>query len=150
MLTLIYYSKIMKQLKVKKLDPNAKLPIRAHVNDAGIDLFALETCELLPHQPTKIKTGIAMAIDNRFCGMICDRSSLGSKGIKTLGGIIDSGYRGEIIVVLINLTTTPYKIEKHDKIAQLLILPIQLCVVSETSELNSTSRNTQGFGSTGR
>ena len=135
---------------IKKLNENAKIPVRAHAGDAGLDLYALESAVLKPSVPTRIQTGIALAIPNGHVGMICDRSSMGAKGIRILGGIVDSGYRGEVQVLLINLSLQEYKIESGDKIAQLLILPVNLCDTAEVLDLDETSRSSGGFGSTGK
>lgn len=137
-------------LEVLKLNPEAKLPTRAHAGDAGVDLYALNDCKLTSRIPVKIQTGIAMAIPQGFVGMICDRSSMGAKGIRVLGGIVDAGYRGEVQVLLILLSDGEFEIKKGDKIAQMLIMPVNLCEVKETKELSNTSRSSGGFGSTGR
>jgi len=83
-------------------------------------------------------------------GMVADRSSLASKGLKTAGGIIDAGYRGEIQVVLRNLTQQDVRLEAGDRVAQLLILPVALPAIEEVAELSDTARAAGGFGSTGR
>ncbi len=137
-------------LEVLKLNTEAKLPTRAHVGDAGIDLYALNDVILISRTPAKIQTGIAMAIPHGFVGMICDRSSMGAKGIRVLGGIVDSGYRGEVQVLLILLSDGNFEIKKGDKIAQMLIMPVNLCSLKEVEALSDTSRSTGGFGSSGR
>lgn len=91
-----------------------------------------------------------MAIPEGHVGLICDRSSVGSKGVRTLGGVVDAGYRGEVQVVLINLRNEPISFAKGDKIAQMLVLPVNACAIEERAELDSTARNEGGFGSTGR
>jgi dUTP pyrophosphatase len=139
----------MNHLKVKSLSPDAKPPTRAHTGDAGLDLRSVQDVTLPPHEPVKIPTGIAMAIPQGFVGLICDRSSLGAKGIRTLGGVVDAGYRGEVQVLLINLRNEPITLAKGDKVAQMLILPVSLCSVEEVTTLDDTSRSTGGFGSTG-
>lgn len=139
------------KLEVKKLDPEAKLPTRAHPDDAGLDLYSLEECVLSSGERRGVKTGIALAIPTGFAGLIWDKSSVGVKGgIKTIGGVIDAAYRGEILVGLVNLSQEPYIIEKGSKIAQLLIQKVELPVVCEVSELDDTIRGTGGFGSTGK
>ena len=136
-------------LQVLKLETDAKLPVRAHHNDAGADIFSLSDYTLVPNEPVKIRTGIAMAVPDGYVGMICDRSSMGAKGVRVLGGIIDSGYRGEVQVLLINLRQTPLSIQRGDKIAQLLLLPVGLHQVVEAESLDDTARASGGFGSTG-
>lgn len=138
-------------LPVTRLNPEAKLPTRAHPGDAGLDLYALQDATLHPQEPTRIQTGVAMAIPQGFVGLICDRSSLGAKGIRTLGGVVDAGYRGEVQVILINLRKEPIQLAKGDKIAQMLVLPVSLCAVEDRASLDeNTSRSSGGFGSTGR
>lgn len=137
-------------LEVLKLHSEAKIPTRAHESDAGIDLYSLNDVTLTPQEPVRALTGIALAIPKGHVGMICDRSSMGAKGVRVLGGIIDSGYRGEVQVILINLRTSALQISKGDKIAQILVLPVNLCAVVEKERLDSTERASSGFGSTGR
>lgn len=137
-------------LEIKKLRPDATAPLRAHEGDAGLDLFSAADCRLSPREPVHVSTGIAMAVPLGFVGLICDRSSMGAKGIRTLGGVVDAGYRGEVQVILINLRDEPFKIRKGDKIAQMLVLPVNLCATEEVPELDVTSRAANGFGSTGR
>lgn len=137
-------------IPMKKLVPDAKLPSRAHEGDAGLDLFALKDAVLEPRVPMKLQTGIAMAIPYGHVGMICDRSSMGAKGIRVLGGIVDAGYRGEVQVLLINLRDESFRIAAGDKISQMLVLPVNLAAVAETSDLDATARGAGGFGSTGK
>jgi dUTP pyrophosphatase len=140
----------MESLQIKKLNLEATLPTRAHVDDAGMDLYGAEDAVLKPGEGRIVKTGIAMAIAPGFVGMIADRSSMSKKGIKTAGGIIDSGYRGEIGVVLWNISTTEIRIARNDRIAQMLIIPISTPKPLEVSELTDTPRGAGGFGSTGK
>ncbi len=137
-------------LRVRRLDPRASLPTRAHPDDAGLDLRSLEAIEIAPGEGVKIRTGIAMEIPQRCVGMIADRSSLAARGLKTAGGIIDSGYRGEVQVVMRNLSGEAQRLEAGERIAQLLVIPIALPEVEESTELSSTDRAQGGFGSTGR
>ncbi len=137
-------------LSIKKLETDAKAPVRAHSDDAGADLFCLLGVELPMGVPVKIRTGIAMAVPSGHVGMICDRSSMGAKGIRVLGGIVDAGYRGEVQVILINLTNQPLSISKGDKVAQILIIPIRYSPIHETTNLDDTARSAGGFGSTGK
>lgn len=140
----------MQNLLVSRMSSEAKLPTRAHPGDAGLDLYSIQDLTLIPHEPVRVPTGLAMAIPEGHVGLICDRSSLGSKGVRTLGGVVDAGYRGEVQVVLINLRNEPLTLGKGDKIAQMLILPVNSCLVEETHALEATSRSSGGFGSTGR
>jgi dUTP pyrophosphatase len=140
-------------LKVRRLDPRAVLPTRAHPGDAGLDLHALEPAELAPGQRASLRTGIAVAIPEGYAGLVLPRSGLAARhGIALVNapGLIDSGYRGEILVLLLN--TDPdnaWSLDAGDRIAQLVISPVALPVSTETSELDSTSRGQGGFGSSG-
>ena len=136
-------------LPMKRLHADAVLPTRAHPEDAGLDLYGLEDVHLEPGEGKAVRTGIACALPRGCVGMIADRSSLGKRGLKTLGGIIDAGYRGEIQVLIRNLSTEACLLRAGDRIAQMLILPIATPQVQEVSELDDTTRGTGGFGSTG-
>lgn len=140
------------QLKIKKLDPESIIPKYAHVDDAGMDLFSLDEVVINRNQRVQIPTGIAMEIPEGFVGLIWDKSGLSHKcGLKTLGGVIDSGYRGEIKVGIINLGDEDYKIGKGDKIAQMIIQQKTAVEIIEVGELDSNSqRGEGGFGSTGK
>jgi dUTP pyrophosphatase len=138
-------------IKIKKLDKSAKLPSYAHEGDAGMDIYSLEECTIAPNERRAVKTGIAMAVPKGFVGLVWDKSGLAVKnGIKTMAGVVDSGYRGELLVVLKNLGNELFKIEKHMKIAQMLIQPIESEKIIEVEELDETSRGAGGFGSTGK
>ncbi len=140
----------MKTLSIQKLHPEAKVPTRAYENDAGLDLVTVETHTLAPGEGRIFKTGLAMAIEPGFVGLIWDRSSMGKRGIKTLGGVIDSGYRGEVGVILWNLTKEAQEIKAGERIAQLLIQSIATPQTQEVTSLSETTRNAGGFGSSGK
>ena len=138
------------KLEVKKLQPDAVLPARAHHDDAGLDLYANETLTLEPGERRTVKTGIALAIPTGYVGLIWDKSSIPHKwGVKTMGGVIDASYRGEVGVIMVNLSQESYVIEKGAKISQLLIQKVELPEVCEVLELDDTIRGEGGFGSTG-
>lgn len=138
-------------IQVKKLHPDAQTPSIAHEGDAGCDLFATEAVVLNPGERGQVPTGLALAIPLGYVGLVWDKSGLSHKaGIKTLGGVIDSGYRGEIFVGVINLGTEPYTFEKGHKVAQLLIQKVESPIFEEVIELTDTSRGKGGFGSTGK
>jgi dUTP pyrophosphatase len=138
------------KLQAKKLNINAKLPERAHHNDAGLDLFALHGGVIKKGEKTVFGTGIALAIPDGCVGLIWDKSGLAAKlGITCLGGVIDAQYRGEIMVTLANLGDEDCVITEHQKIAQLLIQKVKLPRVEEVDELDETERGESGFGSTG-
>lgn len=138
------------KLNIKKLYPEAILPARAHHDDAGLDLYTAETLTLEPGQRKTVKTGIALAIPTGYVGLIWDKSSIPHKwGVKTMGGVIDASYRGEVGVIMINLSKEAYIVEKGAKISQLLIQKVELPEVCEVTELDDTIRGEGGFGSTG-
>lgn len=137
-------------LQAKKLHPDAKLPERAHPHDAGLDLFTVDEVVLEKGATVVLGTGIAMAIPEGYVGLIWDKSGLAAKqGLTCLGGVIDCGYRGEIMVTLANLGTDAYTITKHQKIAQILIQEVALPQLEEVADLDETLRGENRFGSTG-
>ncbi len=139
------------ELLIKKLNPEAKLPSYAHEGDAGMDLFAVEEVSVPPMGRVLVGTGIAMEIPIGYVGLVWDKSGLSnSYGIKTLGGVIDAGYRGEIKIGLINLGTEDYKISAGHKVAQMLIQKVEHPQIVEVGELSDTARGDGGFGSTGK
>ena len=142
------------KIKIKKLNPAARVPSYAHHGDAAMDFFALEETILKPGIQVAVKTGISMEIPHGYAGLIWDKSGLAIKeGIKTIGGVIDAGYRGEIMIGMINLSNKPYTIEAGHKIAQMLIQKIEACEVEEVGELadlSGSARGQKGFGSTGK
>lgn len=137
-------------LKVEKINPLAKLPQRAHEGDAGYDLYANDYYSIAPYGHALISTGIKMAIPAGYVGLIWDKSGLASEGIKTMGGVIDSSYRGEIKVIIKNLGENIYNIVPGQKIAQILIQKFSSMEISEENINDETSRQTDGFGSTGK
>lgn len=140
----------MESIQIKKVVLEATLPTRAHADDAGMDLYSLEEVILPPGQGKMARTGIAMAIPTGYVGMVADRSSLAKKGVKTAGGIIDAGYRGEIQVVVWNLSRDEVRIAKGDRVAQLLVIPIVTPAIQAVPELDATDRGEKGFGSSGK
>ena len=142
--------KKMKEIQFQKLQQEALLPTRAHEGDAGLDLYCVEDVSLEPGEGKIARTGVACAIEPGFYGQIADRSSLGKKGLKTAGGVIDASYRGEIGVILWNISSQPFLLKKGERLAQLIILPIATPRPVEVKELSTTLRGEGGFGSTGR
>ena len=138
------------KLKVKKLHPDAKLPTRAHNDDAGLDIYCYETITLAPQEIKNIPTGVAFEIPEGYVLLVWDKSSIGAKGMKTFGGVIDAGYRGEAFITLYNLRDEPYTFERGHKLAQLLIQKVELWEVEEVAELSETKRGTGALGSTGK
>lgn len=137
-------------MKVKKLNPNALLPRRAHPTDSGADLFALERTVLPARAITHVHTGVAVELPEGTSGIIWGKSSVESKGIKTMAGLVDAPYRGELIVCMYNLNDTEFVFEAGQKVAQLVVLPTLYPEFEEVAELSDTARGTGGFGSTGK
>jgi dUTP pyrophosphatase len=138
-------------LKVKKVHPEAKLPSYAHSFDAGMDLYAAEEVLVEPGQVTRIRSGIAMEIPEGYVGLCWDKSGVSMNNrIKLLGGVIDAGYRGELLLGVINLGTEPYIVKKGDKVMQLLIQKVENVDILESDELGDSMRGEKGFGSTGK
>ena len=136
-------------MKVKKLHPQAKLPHRAHPTDSGADLFALERTVLPARAITHVHTGVSVELPENTSGIIWGKSSVESKGIKAMAGLIDAPYRGELIVCMYNLNDTEFVFEAGQKVAQLVVLPTLYPSFEESSELSDTARGSGGFGSTG-
>ena len=137
------------ELKVKKINKEAKLPVYGHKGDAGLDLFSCVECVLAAGETRPIPTGIQVAIPEGQVGLVWDKSGISLKGVHRLAGVIDAGYRGEVRVVMVNLGREPFVINEGMKIAQLLVQPVQEVRVIEVEELDDTSRGDKGFGSTG-
>lgn len=142
------------KIQVKRLNDEQPLPVYAHDGDAGLDLLASDSVELLPGQRTAVPTGLAVAIPEGYAGFVHPRSGRALReglGVVNAPGLIDSGYRGEIKVILVNHDPkVSIKIECGDKIAQLVIQPVELADLEEVDELPDTNRGSGGFGSTGR
>ena len=137
------------ELKVKRIHPDAKLPIYGHPGDAGLDLFSVADRELAPGEVFAVPTGVQIAVPPGHVGLVWDKSGISLQGVHRLAGVIDAGYRGEIQVVMINLGGTPFAIRKGMKIAQMLVQPVTSVTVIESDALDDTSRGEGGFGSTG-
>lgn len=129
----------------------AYMPERAHYNDAGADLRTPIAFTLKAHDSAVIDTGVAMQIPDGYFGKMESKSGLNIKhGIVTTGGVIDSGFRGTIIVRLFNESDTDYQFAKGDKITQIVIQPCLLSDFHQVSELDPAERGTNGYGSSGR
>jgi len=138
-------------LKIKKLHPDAKIPHYAHHDDAGFDLFSLETFKVKVGERVMVPTGIAMEIPEGFVGLVWDKSGLAVKhGINTIAGVVDSSYRGEVVVALVNNGESDYTFEKGHKVAQMIIQKKETVEFEEVKELSNTKRGDGGFGSTGK
>ncbi len=138
-------------LRIKKLRDDAVVPTRQFEGDAGLDLYAVESVVLEPMQRAKVPTGIALSVPKGMVGLIWDKSGLSNNhGLKSLGGVVDAGYRGEILVGLVNLSEERYVIEKGHRIAQLLIQRIEHIAAHVVEELDSSDRGEGAFGSSGK
>ena len=140
------------KIKFKKLNPEAKLPEYGHPGeDAGLDLFSLEDCEIKPGKKHLFSLGFALEFENGYAAIVKDKGGPSFKyGLHTMGGVFDSGYRGEYNVLSINLSEKATIIKKGQKIAQLIIYPVAFAELEEVIELDSTSSRGDGKqGSTG-
>jgi dUTP pyrophosphatase len=114
----------MVKLKIKKLNPDVKIPNYSHEGDAGLDLYSIEDCILKPGERRGVHTGISIALPKGHVALVWDKSGIAKKGITTIAGVLDSNYRGEYIIMLFNIGTEDYEIKKGQKIAQILIPPV--------------------------
>jgi dUTP pyrophosphatase len=139
-------------IKVKKLDPAAQLPRYAHAGEHGdlaADLYASTAAVLAAGETRPVATGIALEFPPTHGALVEDRSGLAVRGVTTLAGVIDPGYRGEIKVVMTNLGTSPVEIKAGDRIAQLRIVQRIQARFEEVEQLGEATRGAGGFGSTG-
>ena len=138
-------------VKFKLLKVGAKLPEYAHDSDAGFDLFSTESKTLEPGERYVFQLGLSSEIPQGFFVSIRDKSGLAAKhGLHTLAGVIDSGYRGEWGVVVVNTGDKPVIINKGDKIAQGILQEVAHAEITEVDKLSDTERGSGGFGSTGK
>jgi len=142
----------MPHIPTKRLHPNARLPKYAHEGawgDLAADLYSVHEAIIEPRKTALVATGLAMAFPEDYGALVEDRSGLAVKGITTLAGVIDPGYRGEIKVVLTNVTDAPITLAAGDRIAQLRIVKKLQATFEEVEDLDATHRGAGGFGSTG-
>ena len=141
------------ELRVRRLDPAARLPVRAHEDDAGYDLHALDAATLVPGQRARVRTGIAIELPPGHAGLVMPRSGLAARhgiAIVNAPGLIDCGYRGELCVLLLNTdAAAAFEVSPGDRIAQLVIIAVATLAVVETETLAATARGEGGFGSSG-
>ena len=136
----------------RRLHPDAKLPRYAHTGpfgDLAADLYSVHEAVVEPHRTALVATGLAMAFPENYGALVEDRSGLAVKGITTLAGVIDPGYRGEIKVVLTNVTDAPITLSAGERIAQLRMVQKIEATFEEVDDLDATHRGHGGFGSTG-
>ncbi len=132
------------------MHPDAKIPTYAHATDAGMDLYAVGEYAILPGERVQVATGIALAIPSGYVGLVWDKSGISYKGgLKTLGGVVDADYRGEVLVGVVNVGDQVYRVEKGAKIAQMLIQKVEHPDLVIVETLDDTVRGEGGFGSTG-
>lgn len=137
-------------LKVKKLHNGAKLPTYGAPGDAGMDLYAIEDAVFPPGKQARVYTGVGIEIPEGYVGLIWDKSSISfNKGLKVMGGVIDSGYRGEIIMNFLNTSDKEVIIEKDHKVAQMIVQKFEHCEIQEVDTLSDTVRGAGREGSTG-
>ncbi|MBI4918849.1 dUTP diphosphatase [archaeon] len=138
------------KIRVQRLDKNLELPKFAKKGDAAFDLRSSVDIVLHPLEKEIIPTGLKVAVPVGYAGLIWDRSSMAAKhSLRTMAGVLDSGYRGEIKVVMINLGKEPVEVTKGMRIAQMLVQPVLNTEIEEVEELEETERGSGGFGSTG-
>lgn len=136
-------------LKVKKLNEKAKLPKKHNINDAAYDLHSIEDKTLAAGSTAIIHTGISMEIPKGYYGQIQSRSSIASKGIFVTGGVIDSGYRGEIMIISNNFSSRDYRIKKGERVAQIVFHKVEHFNILEVEILDEENDRGGGFGSSG-
>ena len=138
-------------IKVKKTEERAIIPTRSNSDDAGWDLYSITTRSIAPSQRVTIRTGISLQIPEEYVGLIWPRSGMSVKnGIDVLAGVVDSGYRGEIKVCLLNTSREWMDIKEGDRIAQILFQEVPHFQLQEVDILQNSDRGEGGFGSTGK
>jgi dUTP pyrophosphatase len=138
------------ELPIRRLRDDAVLPERAYAGDAGLDLSACERHELGPGERAVVGTGLAVAIPDGYAGFVQPRSGLAARhgiGVVNSPGLVDSGYRGEVRVVLLNTARQPFVVEPGMRIAQLVVLPVPELEPVVVEELPESERGVRGFGS---
>lgn len=139
------------KIKIKKLNKNLPTPTQAYVGDAGMDLYASEHTVLRPMESRAIPVGLAIEIPDGYYAYITDKSGLSiKKKLKTMGGVIDSNYRGEIHAGIMNLSDVDYVFEVGDKVAQMIIQKTEQVEFEEVDELSESPRGEKRFGSSGK
>lgn len=141
-------------LRFQRLHPDAQLPTRAHPGDAGLDLHSVEDVQVAPGERAMVPTGLAVAIPDGYAGLVLPRSGLAARQGLTLAnapGLIDAGYRGEVICAVVNLDREhAVHVSRGDRVAQLLIVPFAAGEAVWAETLPETDRGQGGFGSTGQ
>jgi dUTP pyrophosphatase len=138
------------EVAVRRLRPDAQVPRQAYEGDAGLDLAACDPVLLAPGERAVVPTGLAVEIPEGYAGFVQPRSGLAVRhgiGIVNSPGLIDSGYRGEIRVVLLNTGDEPFRVESGMRVAQLVVVPVAAVRLIEVDELAASERGSRGFGS---
>lgn len=136
------------KVKVIKFDNYVKAPVRAHWNDSGADVIAVEDVEIKPHTVAKVPLGFGIELPNGYDAVIHCKSGLSSKGIMAANAPIDSGYRGQVHAILANVLDTPYTFKAGEKVGQLVVRPV--VYVDYVEDFDEEERGAGGFGSTGK
>lgn len=138
-------------MDLQQLDFDLPVPGYAHPGDAGLDLYAAEDA-VVTGETVRIPTGVAVAVPDGHVGLVCPRSGLSKHGVTVANapGVVDSGYRGELMVRLTTTSVTAHWVRRGDRIAQLLVIPVLRPEVTVVDDLDGTERGANGFGSTGR
>jgi len=138
-------------IKFEILQNKGLIPVYANPGDAGFDLYSTITVKLKKGETMVVPLGIAAEFSRKYFVSFRDKSGLAAKyGLHVLGGVVDSSYRGEWKVILVNLGKLDYKIKRGDKIAQGILQPIEIASIKQVKNLDETQRGTCGFGSTGK
>lgn len=138
------------KIQIKKLKADAKLPKYHHPGDVGMDMYAMETYTLQPMEHHRFYHGFAMEFPIGYAGIVKDKGSISNAGLHTMGGVFDAGFRGEYNTHLVNLSDKPYTVEAGDKVAQLVIYPVEIAEIEEVEVLSESARGEGKFGSTGK
>jgi dUTP pyrophosphatase len=137
-------------LNFLKLSKNAESPEYAFGTDAGFDLKAIENVSLFPLEQKEVRTGIAIEVPEGYVGIVRDRAGIVQKmNVHTVAGTFDSGFRGEVSIMLVNMNDKTVEIEKGMRVAQIILIPIVKAKIVEVKKLSDTERGKKGFGSTG-
>jgi dUTP pyrophosphatase len=137
-------------IKIKKLNLEAIIPNYAHPGDAGLDVYSCEDCTIPAGERYLVSTGISIELPEGYVSFIKDKSGIAyKKGITHMAGVIEHTYRGEYKILLHNNSKDDFEIKKHEKIAQIVILPVATAEIEEVTELSETKRGDGAFGSTG-
>lgn len=138
------------KFRVRKLNAKSKIPLRAHSTDAGMDFYSTINETIPPGGRRTIPTGISCAVPEGWSLILKDKSGLAvNNGLHVMAGVVDSDYRGEVVIVIVNLSQERVDIKEGQKIAQGLLIPVGLFDIVEVPSLEATVRNDGGFGSTG-